>query len=100
MELFNHAHSSLRSVIKRCFGVLKARFPILKKITPYPISTQMYIIVAPMAIHNFIRQTQMDDWLFNEYANEDQDYEKDQTMDDEVEINNMVHEQQQEMKEV
>lgn len=25
-EIFNHAYSSLRNMIKRCFGVLKARF--------------------------------------------------------------------------
>ncbi|VVA18103.1 Hypothetical predicted protein, partial [Prunus dulcis] len=29
MELFYYRHSSLRNVIERCFGVLKARFPIL-----------------------------------------------------------------------
>ena len=27
-ELFNYRHSSLRNVIERCFGVLKARFPV------------------------------------------------------------------------
>ncbi|XP_058209801.1 protein ALP1-like [Rhododendron vialii] len=29
-EWFNSRHSSLRNVIERCFGALKARFPILK----------------------------------------------------------------------
>ncbi|XP_019433068.1 PREDICTED: uncharacterized protein LOC109339964 [Lupinus angustifolius] len=36
-ELFNHRHSSLRNVIERCFGVLKARFPILKMMPNYPV---------------------------------------------------------------
>ena len=36
-ELFNHRHSSLRNIIERCFGVLKARFPILKLMPNYPI---------------------------------------------------------------
>ncbi|KAF7124031.1 hypothetical protein RHSIM_Rhsim12G0122900 [Rhododendron simsii] len=30
-EWFNYRHSSLRNVIKRCFGALKARFPIVKQ---------------------------------------------------------------------
>ncbi|CAL0319960.1 unnamed protein product [Lupinus luteus] len=36
-ELFNHRHSSLRNVIESCFGVLKARFPILKMMSNYPV---------------------------------------------------------------
>ena len=45
-ELFNHRHSSLCNVIKRCFGVLKARFPILTKMPPYSFTTQKYIPTA------------------------------------------------------
>lgn len=30
-EIFNYSHSPLRNVIKRCFRVLKAHFPILKR---------------------------------------------------------------------
>ncbi|KAL0328185.1 UNVERIFIED_CONTAM: hypothetical protein Scaly_2251100 [Sesamum calycinum] len=29
-DMFNHAHSRLRNVIERCFGLLKKRFPILQ----------------------------------------------------------------------
>ena len=29
-KLFNYRHSSLHNVIERCFGILKARFPVLK----------------------------------------------------------------------
>ena len=42
-ELFNYRHSSLRNVIERCFGVLKARFPILKLMPNYPIRRQRLI---------------------------------------------------------
>ena len=34
-ELFNYRHSSLRNVIERCFGVLKAQFPVLKMMPRY-----------------------------------------------------------------
>ncbi|GAV69367.1 LOW QUALITY PROTEIN: DDE_4 domain-containing protein [Cephalotus follicularis] len=34
-EIFNYRHSSLHNVIERCFGVLKACFPILKLMARY-----------------------------------------------------------------
>ncbi|XP_062103745.1 uncharacterized protein LOC133814850 [Humulus lupulus] len=54
-ELFNYRHSSLRNVIERCFGVLKARFPILKQMHSYDLRIQKYIVIACCGIHNFIR---------------------------------------------
>ncbi|XP_059433235.1 uncharacterized protein LOC132166408 [Corylus avellana] len=36
-ERFNRRHASLRSVVERAFGVLKNRFPIMRKMPPYPI---------------------------------------------------------------
>ncbi|XP_024962168.1 uncharacterized protein LOC112502491 [Cynara cardunculus var. scolymus] len=39
-ERFNHAHAQLRNVIERTYGVLKARFPILKQMAPFPFTTQ------------------------------------------------------------
>ncbi|XP_074354828.1 uncharacterized protein LOC141693585 [Apium graveolens] len=39
-EKFNHAHAKLRNVIERAYGVLRARFPILKQMAPYSFSTQ------------------------------------------------------------
>ncbi|RWR86504.1 DDE_4 domain-containing protein [Cinnamomum micranthum f. kanehirae] len=60
-EHFNRLHSSLRNVIERSFGVLKARFPILKWMTPYPFPVQRIIVVATMAMHNFIRKEDMED---------------------------------------
>ena len=38
-EKFNHSHAKLRNVIERAFGVLKARFPILKRMAPFPLVT-------------------------------------------------------------
>ena len=55
-ELFNHAHAKLRNVIERTFGVLKARFSILKKMATYPFSVQRDIVIACAAIHNYIRK--------------------------------------------
>lgn len=70
-ELFNYRHSSLRNVIERCFGVLKARFPILKMMPNYPIRRQRQIPTACCAIHNFIRMEHASDSLFQDYSNED-----------------------------
>ncbi|KAJ9555925.1 hypothetical protein OSB04_010539 [Centaurea solstitialis] len=39
-EKFNHAHAQLRNVIERAYGVLKARFPILKQMAPFPFTIQ------------------------------------------------------------
>jgi len=54
-EIFNFTHSSLRNVIERCFGVLKMKWRILLGIPAYPPHVQTKIIVACMALHNFIR---------------------------------------------
>nr|XP_023929274.1 uncharacterized protein LOC112040624 [Quercus suber] len=54
-ELFNYRHSSLQMVIERCFGVLKARFPILTEMHSFFISRQRLIMTACCALHNFIR---------------------------------------------
>lgn len=39
---FNYCHSSLRNIIERCFGVWKARWPILKQMSPFPFETQRH----------------------------------------------------------
>ena len=53
-ELFNYRHSSLRNVIERCFGVLKARFPVLKMMLRYKPCRQGNVMRAYCTIHNFI----------------------------------------------
>ena len=64
-ELFNYRHSSLRMVIERCFGVLKARFPILTGMHSFSISRQRLIVTACCALHNFIRMYNSADEMFH-----------------------------------
>ncbi|XP_049935002.1 protein ALP1-like isoform X2 [Nymphaea colorata] len=53
-ELFNHRHSSLRNTVERTFGMLKARFPVLKMQVQYPFKKQALIVLATCVLHNFI----------------------------------------------
>uniref|UniRef100_A0A6N2MPR0 Uncharacterized protein n=1 Tax=Salix viminalis TaxID=40686 RepID=A0A6N2MPR0_SALVM len=63
-ELFNQRHLLLRNVTDRIFGALKARFPILMSAPPYPLQTQVKLVVAACALHNYIRREKPDDWIF------------------------------------
>ena len=67
-ELFNYMHSSVRNVIERSFGVLKARFHILQDIPNYPLRHQRLIPQACCALHNFIRMEDRADNLFTIYG--------------------------------
>ena len=69
-EIFNQCHARLRNVIERTFGVVKACFPILKRMTPYSFITQTKIVMACFSIHNFLQQISIVDILFFEYDNE------------------------------
>ena len=64
-ELFNYRHSSLRMVIERCFGVLKARFPVLTGMHSFSISRQRLIVIACCALHNFICKYNRVDEMFH-----------------------------------
>ncbi|GJY58102.1 Myb/SANT-like domain, harbinger transposase-derived nuclease domain protein [Tanacetum coccineum] len=66
-EKFKHSHAKLRNVIERAYGVLKARFPILKRMTHFSLTTQRNITIACFALHNFIRKEGLDDELFSTY---------------------------------
>ncbi|GJY19462.1 ALP1-like protein [Tanacetum coccineum] len=66
--MFNFMHSSVRNVIERAFGVLKARFHILKDIPNYPLRRQMLIPHACCALHNYIRMEDRVDKLFTMYG--------------------------------
>lgn len=66
-ELFNQRHSILRNATDRIFGALKERFPILMSAPPYPLQTQVKLVVAACALHNYIRREKPDDWLFRMY---------------------------------
>lgn len=69
-ELFNQRHSLLRNATDRIFGALKARFPILMSAPPYPLQTQVKLVVAACALHNYIRQEKPDDWLFKMFEHD------------------------------
>ena len=72
-DLFNFLHSSLRNVIERAFGVLKQKWRILKAVPSFPLRTQKHIIIACMALHNFIRDSKLRDEEFDK-CDEDEDY--------------------------
>ena len=54
-EQFNRVHSSLRNVIERTFGVTKKKWKILSTMPSYPFQIQVYIVIACIALHNYIR---------------------------------------------
>lgn len=64
-ETFNHLHASLRNVIERSFGVLKMKWRILQHLPSYKMWKQSMIIIACMALHNFIRDSALVDDLFD-----------------------------------
>ncbi|GJW81048.1 ribonuclease H-like domain-containing protein [Tanacetum coccineum] len=66
-EKFNHSHAKLRNMIERAYGVLKAHFPILKRMAPFSLTTQRNIMIACFVLHNFIRKEGLDDELFSTY---------------------------------
>jgi hypothetical protein len=63
-EMFDYLHSSLRNVIDQSFGVLKMKWRILQHLPSYPMEKQTKITIACMALHNFIRDSALDDELF------------------------------------
>ncbi|KAK3027228.1 hypothetical protein RJ639_041646 [Escallonia herrerae] len=69
-ELFNHRHSMLHNATHHTFAALKARFPILTSAPPYPMPTQVKLVVAACALHNYIRGETPDDWIFRMYEQE------------------------------
>ena len=71
-KIFNLCHARLRNVIERAFGVVKARFPILKKMAPYSFVAQTKIVMTCFSIHNFLRQVSVVDRLFSEYDTEEE----------------------------
>ncbi|KAL0374179.1 UNVERIFIED_CONTAM: hypothetical protein Sradi_3333600 [Sesamum radiatum] len=72
-EKFNYYHSSCRNIIERTFGVWKARWNILCDMPYFHIDTQREIVLATMAIHNYIRKKNVADKAFQ--IAEDESYE-------------------------
>ena len=54
-ECFNMKHSQERNCIERCFGILKARWAILREKSFYPCKTQCRNISTCCLFNNFIR---------------------------------------------
>lgn len=54
----------LHRAIDRTFGALKERFPILLSAPPYPLQTQVKLVIAACALHNYIRSEKPDDLVF------------------------------------
>ncbi|XP_058215820.1 uncharacterized protein LOC131326924 [Rhododendron vialii] len=94
-EHFNRAHSLLRSIVERTFGVWKNRFGFLALMPWYEMSTQVDLVLASMAIHNYIRRDREPDNFFTpissayDYAFEDlpdEDPELEDRLDDRDDI--------------
>lgn len=66
-EKFNFLHSSLRTIIERCFGVWKMKWWILLKIPSFPMWKQKMVVAATMALHNFIRDHDAPDRHFHRF---------------------------------
>ncbi|KAL0448765.1 UNVERIFIED_CONTAM: hypothetical protein Slati_1432900 [Sesamum latifolium] len=60
-EFFNMKHAYARNVIERTFGLLKARWTILRSPAFYSIKVQNWIIMACCLLHSYIRQEMADD---------------------------------------
>ena len=88
-EVFNQAHSSLRSVIERTFGVWKKKWKILKDMPNYAFAKQVKIVIATMALHNYIRKHRKRDLHFQRVEDNLDDfvYEENQPDDNNVEEN-------------
>ncbi|KAL8480930.1 hypothetical protein ACS0TY_027448 [Phlomoides rotata] len=54
-EYFNLKHAKAHNCIERFFGILKARWGILKSNSHYPIKTKNRFILGCCLLHNFIR---------------------------------------------
>jgi hypothetical protein len=67
-EVFNFAHSSLRNVIERSFGVLKMKWRILLNLPSFSLRKQSKIIIACMALHNFIQDSAIHDRDFDQHV--------------------------------
>ena len=63
-------YSSLRNVIERSFRVLM-NWRILLKMPKYLVTKQSKIIVACMALHNFIEDNSINDAHFQSHIQED-----------------------------
>lgn len=71
--MFNERHKVLHRAIDRAFGALKERFPILLSAPPYPLQTQVKLVIAACALHNYVRLEKPDDFVFRMFEEEEQE---------------------------
>lgn len=57
-------------MIERIFGIFKSRFLIFKSAPPFSIKTQAELVLACVALHNFLRKHCRSDEFPVEVANE------------------------------
>lgn len=62
--VFNERHKVLHRAVDRALGALKERFPILLSAPPYPLQTQVKLVIAACALHNYVRLEKPDDFVF------------------------------------
>ncbi|KNE94713.1 hypothetical protein PSTG_11901 [Puccinia striiformis f. sp. tritici PST-78] len=55
-ELFNLCHTSLRNVVERIFGCLKAKFKILTTPSEHNVHSQVQLVYAITMLWNFLRR--------------------------------------------
>ncbi|XP_019196309.1 PREDICTED: putative nuclease HARBI1, partial [Ipomoea nil] len=101
-EAFNRAHSSLRSCIERSFGVLKKRWKILANMPQFSVETQIDVIMATFALHNYIRKNSQDDMMFNVFEQHPDYIPPDELQDSSsnISINENLSQASTEMKEI
>ncbi|KAL5776450.1 hypothetical protein ACOSP7_009376 [Xanthoceras sorbifolium] len=73
-EMLNYMHSSLRSVIERCFSVWKARWRILQNMPNYKFDKQVAISIADVEFQSYDEN--------QDYVSEDEELFVDLTIDE------------------
>ena len=71
-QIFNYRHSQVRNAIERSFGVLKNKWRMLLHMPSYPPPKQSKIISACMAIHNYIRESKLENRDFEDSDDEEE----------------------------
>jgi hypothetical protein len=60
------------NVVERAFGVLKHKWRILKVVPSFSPRTQKHMIIACMALHNFIGDSKLSDKVFDKCEADDE----------------------------
>ena len=64
--MFNLRHSSLRTTVERAFGTLKNRFKVLANRPYFSYSTQVKLVIACYAVHNWILDNGPNEIIYDE----------------------------------